>query len=135
VENEIICLDTSVLIDYYRKKKKENSFFFTLTKKYSLFAVSVISEYEIYIGSNTDQDIYWDDFFKMLSVFPFTSEIDKLAVKTAKQLKKKGIKLDVPDLFIGATALFNDIKLATLNKKHFEYFDKLILLTPAEITI
>jgi predicted nucleic acid-binding protein len=28
--NELICLDTSVLIDYFRKTNKENSFLFEL---------------------------------------------------------------------------------------------------------
>ncbi len=130
MENEIICLDTPVLIDFYRKKNKENSFFFALTKKYSLFAVSVVTEYEIFVGSNTEQDFYWDDFFRMLTVLPYTSDINKLTIKIVRQLKKKGITLDVPDLYIGSTALYNNFKLATLNKKHFELINNLILITP-----
>ena len=53
---ELILLDTSILIDYFRKKNKRNSDFFQLveTKKY-FFAVSVITEYEIYIGATNDQ--------------------------------------------------------------------------------
>jgi tRNA(fMet)-specific endonuclease VapC len=47
--NELICLDTSVLIDYFRKTNKENSFLFELTKRYSRFAVSAITEFEILI--------------------------------------------------------------------------------------
>lgn len=130
MENEIICLDSSVLIDYFRKKKKENSFFYQLTKKYSLFAVSVISEYEIYSGSNFEQDIFWNDFFKTLNVLPFNPEVNKISIKIQRQLKTKGLNIDIPDLFIGSTALYNKMKLATLNKKHFEHIDKLILITP-----
>jgi tRNA(fMet)-specific endonuclease VapC len=130
MENEIICLDSSVLIDFFRKKKKENSFFYDLTKKYSLFAVSVISEYEVYSGSNAEQDIFWDRFFKTLSILPFNSEVNKFSIKTLRQIRRKGLNIDVPDLFIGSTALYNKMKLATLNKKHFEHIENLVLITP-----
>jgi tRNA(fMet)-specific endonuclease VapC len=36
MENEIICLDTSILIDFYRKRLKEKSTFYRLTKVYNL---------------------------------------------------------------------------------------------------
>jgi tRNA(fMet)-specific endonuclease VapC len=130
MENKIICIDTSVLIDYFRKKKKENSFFFELTKKYSLFAVSVITECEVYSGSNLEQDIFWNDFFKTLNVLPFTSEVNKLTFNILRQIKRKGLNIDIPDLFIGSTALYNKMKLATLNKKHFENIVNLQLIAP-----
>lgn len=95
-----------------------------------MFAVSAISEYEVYFGSNAEQDIFWNDFFKILNVLPFTSDVNKLAIKTVRQLKRKGLNIDIPDLFIGSTALYNEMKLATLNKKHFEHIDKLIIITP-----
>ena len=44
MENSIVCLDTSVLIDYYRKKDKSKSLFFKLTEKYSVFAVFTVTE-------------------------------------------------------------------------------------------
>ena len=52
MENQVICLDTSVLIDYFRKVIKSKSFFYELTNEFDLFAVSAITEYEIYYGSN-----------------------------------------------------------------------------------
>ncbi len=62
---EIVCLDTSILIDYYRKKNKSRSQFFKLTHTYDSFAVSAITEYKIYIGSNKEQDQFWDEFLVM----------------------------------------------------------------------
>lgn len=47
MEKQLICLDTSVLIDYFRKKDKTKSFFYALADEYDSFAVSVITEYEI----------------------------------------------------------------------------------------
>ncbi len=59
----MICLDTSVIIDYYRKKDKAKTFFYQLTEKYERFAVSAITEFEIYQGSNPERDEFWDTFF------------------------------------------------------------------------
>lgn len=129
MESEIICLDTSVLIDYFRKKNKKKTFFYELTDSNTLFAVSVITEYEIYFGSNNEQDMFWNNFFKILTVLPYNSHTNKLSISIARRLKKKNKMIDIPDLFIGATALSNDLKLATLNPKHFENIDDLKLIT------
>jgi len=123
-------LDTSVLIDYFRKKNKENSFFYELTKSNTFFAVSVVTEFEIYIGSNEHQEKFWSDFFEMTTVLPYNSDVNKFSIKISKELKIKNKQIDIPDLFIAATALANNMKLATLNKKHFENIEKLQLLTP-----
>jgi predicted nucleic acid-binding protein len=125
----IVCLDISVLIDYYRKKDKSKSLFFKLTKDHSLFAVSAITEYEIYSGSNPEQDKFWNEFFKLILVLPFDSETNKIAVKIARELKAKSKSIEIPDLFIASTALKNNLKLATLNQKHFERVTGLALLT------
>jgi len=77
MEDPIICLDTSVLIDFYRKKDKSQSLFFKLTEQYSIFAVSAITEYELYLGNSQEQNIFWDDFFSRVIVLPFDSKAVK----------------------------------------------------------
>lgn len=59
MENEIICLDTSILIDFFRKKKKEYSVLYELSQKYVTFATSVITEYEIFTGSTKEQQVFF----------------------------------------------------------------------------
>jgi predicted nucleic acid-binding protein len=61
--DEIICLDTSILIDFFRKEKKEKSIFYQLSQSHQFFAVSVITEYEIFTGSNSSQQKFWEEFF------------------------------------------------------------------------
>jgi len=129
MEDTLICLDTSVLIEYYRKTEKENSFLFQLTDKYGSFAISVITEYEIYVGSNTEQDAFWNDFFEEVKVLPFDSEINRTAIELYRSLKRERKLIDIPDLLIGATALFYNLPLATLNEKHFERIKELSLKT------
>ena len=120
MENEIICLDTSILIDLYRKKNKEKTAFFQLTSKYNLFAVSVITEFEIMIGATPEQIHFWDDFFSRVTILPFDKKSNDQAISIYKQLKQTSKLIELPDLLIGATALGNQRKIATLNKKHFE---------------
>ena len=128
MEEKIICLDTSVLIDYFRKVNKSKSFLYELTKEYDLFAVSVITEYEIYYDSNDDQDLYWDEFFSKIVSLPYNSETNRVTTKIERELKRKNKKIDKPDLMIAGTAIANNMKLATLNVKHFERIDELELI-------
>jgi tRNA(fMet)-specific endonuclease VapC len=117
-----------VLIDYFRKKDKSKSFFFELTKTYNLFAVSVITEYEILIGSKLETDEFWVAFFDRITVLPFDKNANQAAVNIFKQLKKENKLIEIPDILIGATAQASNIKLATLNKKHFERIKSLEII-------
>jgi tRNA(fMet)-specific endonuclease VapC len=129
---ELICLDTSVLIDFFRKKDKRNSFFFELSKNYNLFAVSVITEYEILTGSKNETDPFWMSFFEKVTVLPFDEAAMQTAVSIYKQLKKDNKLIEIPDILIGSSALVNQIKLATLNAKHFERIKGLELIFKKE---
>ncbi|MDR2147435.1 MAG: type II toxin-antitoxin system VapC family toxin [Tannerella sp.] len=128
MENKLICLDTSVLIDYYRKKNKAKSLFYQLTERYMLFSVSAISEYEIYMGSTEIQNIFWNEFFDKITIFPFDSKTAQIAVKIQQNLKRANKVVDIPDLLIAATAIRNNLPLATLNRKHFERIDGLQII-------
>ncbi len=126
--NEIICLDTSILIDFYRRTVKEKSVFFQLTTKYNLFAVSIVTEYEIMIGANAQQAEYWTGFFDRVTILPFNKAANDAAIEITKHLKATNKLIEVPDIFIGATALSNNMKMATLNQKHFARISGLVIV-------
>ncbi len=128
MKEEIICLDTSILIDFFRKTKRENSAFHKLKQKYSLFAVSIVTEYEIFVGSNEAQREIWNKFFKEVTVLDFNKSANEEAIKIHNQLKRKSKLIEMPDIFIAATAVSNSMKLATLNTKHFDRIDNLELV-------
>ena len=129
MENELICLDTSVLIDYFRKTKKENSFFYNLSNGYSQFAVSVITEFEIYCGVKPDQRSFWDNLFSQFQILPFDSQTNKEAVQIYQSLKRKSKLIEMPDILIGATSKAHGLKLATINTKHFDRIEGLALIS------
>jgi tRNA(fMet)-specific endonuclease VapC len=124
----MILLDTSILIDYFRKQNKSKSILFNLFSKYNEFAVSVITEYEIYKGSNEIQNKFWEEFFKGIKKIALDSEIIKRAVVLEIELKRKNLLIDIPDLFIAATAINENISLSTLNTKHFERVNTINLI-------
>ena len=126
--SELILLDTSILIDFFRKKDKSKSKFYSLTTKYTLFAVSVITEYEIFTGASDSTLEYWNIFFDQVMVLPLERITTQNAVKIFKQLKHENKLIEIPDILIGSTAIVNKIKLATLNRKHFERIEGLDII-------
>ena len=129
MENKVICLDTSILIDYFRKTNKQNAFLTDLIDRYDQFAVSVITEFEIYSGATEQQIEFWDHFFQQIEILPLDSNAIQQASLLFKQLKAQNKLIDMPDLFIAATAITNDLTLATLNVKHFNRIEQLELIT------
>ena len=118
-------VDTSILIDYYRKTDKENSVWIKLVRQGYKFSISAITKYEIFWGANEDQLEFWQDVLKAITVIPFDeASVDK-AVKINISLKRKRKQIAIADLFIAATAISHDLSFATFNKKHFDRIDGL----------
>lgn len=127
MEKITICLDTSVLIEYFRKKRKEQSLFYKLADQYERFAISAITEFEIRSGIKKEQVKAWEEILVNIEVLAFDTGASRIAVALQQELKKKRKQLDIADLFIAATALRYNTPMATLNKKHFARVDELIL--------
>ena len=119
MEGEIVCLDTSILIDYFRKKNKENSFFYKLIELGYSFSVTSITTFQIYRGIIAQQRSFWDDLFRRIEVLSFDEEASKMAATLLQKLNSRNNPLALSDLFIAAIAIQNKQRLVTLNKKHF----------------
>lgn len=128
MESKIILLDTSILIDYFRKTNKENSFWISLVRQGYCFAVSAVTKYEIYAGATEAQLAFWNKIFQTITVLPFDDLVSEKAVEINQKFKKKRKQIDIADLFIAATATANELTIATLNKAHFERIDELIMV-------
>ena len=126
--DKLILVDTSILIDFYRKTDKTNSVWISLVKQEYEFAISVISKQEIYSGATASQMSFWDSVLQKITVIPFDNNTAGIAVDINNELKRKRKQIDIADLFISATAVLYDIPFATLNKKHFDRIDKLKVL-------
>lgn len=126
----MILLDSSVLIDLFRKKDKQKSFFFKLLDKEENFAISSITHYEIGVGNKKSNSDYWNDLYNNLTVIPFDENCSETAIEIYLDLRKKNRLIDLADLLIGATSVTHGITLATLNKKHFDRIVNIELIYP-----
>jgi tRNA(fMet)-specific endonuclease VapC len=126
--DKLILVDTSILIDYYRKTNKANSIWFTLVKQEYEFAISAVTKYEIYSGATPSQLTFRDSILQQITILPFDENTVDIAVRINEDLKRKRKQIGIADLFISATALLYDLPFATLNKKHFDRIDKLNVL-------
>lgn len=80
------------------------------------------------IGAKAEEIDFWKDFFGQVTILPFDKLASDIAIEITKELKKRNNLIEIPDIFIGATALARKIKIATLNKKHFERISGLELI-------
>jgi predicted nucleic acid-binding protein len=92
------------------------------------FAISAITKYELYSGATPGQITFWDSILSTISIIPLDESCIDAAVQINTSLKQKRKQIDLADLFIGATAIRNNLSLATLNKKHFERIDTLSIV-------
>ena len=127
----LICLDSSVLIEYFRKKNKSETLFPKLSLRYSGFIIPVVVHYEIYSGSTTHQNAFWDNLFADFLLLPFTAPVSNKAISISRELKTRNSIVDFKDLIIAASALNHGFPLATLNEKHFNKIRGLHLVTPS----
>jgi tRNA(fMet)-specific endonuclease VapC len=126
--DKIIMVDTSILIDYYRKTDKDNSVWVSLVRQGYKFVISSITKYEIYSGATQSQLDFWQKVLQAIEVIPFDESSVNTAVEINASLKRKRKQIDLADLFIAASALTYSLPISTLNRKHFERIDKLIIL-------
>ena len=90
---KIILVDTSILIDYYRKTDKEKSAWVSLVRQGYSFAISVVTKYEIYSGATSNQLSFWNSVLQAISVIPLDEKSADTAVAINNTLKRSANKL------------------------------------------
>lgn len=115
----MILLDSSILIELFRKKEKDKTLFYSLAKSNKTLCISSITYYEIGIGNRKLHLDYWEKLSKNLKIIPFDKECSDNAISIYLDLLKKNKVIDLADILIGATAITHNIPIATLNEKHF----------------
>ena len=121
-------VDTTILIDYFRKTDKQKTRLVQLSERFEKLCISSITEFEIYSGATISQLDFWNNLLKNVEVHSFDSKSAQVAVKILQDLKRLRKTIDKPDLFIAATAISNNVTLDTLNRKHFNKIAELSLL-------
>ena len=124
---EIICLDTNILIQYWRAKDKGKTKLVSLQSQYE-FAVSVIVAYELLRGDNSAEDHFWKTFFAQVTILDMDIECAEIAGGIYRHLKQNGNMIGVEDILIAAVAIKHKLKVATDNIAHFNRVPGLTIL-------
>lgn len=114
-----VLIDTSVLIDYFRKQKKHTTFFVQLARDYDI-AISVVTEFEWMVGFKDRELEFGRELLNNIDILPFDSGCAMKASDIYRQLKAKNQLVEIPDIFIAATSLSYNLPIATINKNHFK---------------
>lgn len=128
MENEIL-VDTSVIFEHLKAHNKDSTLLYRLSLKYSLCISSIIS-FELYCGAidNTKKMKEIRSLIGSFKIYDFTNFLSEISASIYLDLKSKGISIDTNDIFIAATALSNNLRLCTLNTKHFSEINNLKLI-------
>lgn len=119
MEDGIVLVDTSIVIDYIRSADKENTSFIKLFKQYEL-CISVISVFELNNGATTPQkqkDVA--TICENIEIIDFDYAMSQEASEIYRYLKSQNKLIEFRDILIAATALARKIKIATKNHKDF----------------
>ena len=123
-----VLTDTSVLIDFLRKKDKRDSALWKIRDKNECF-MSSITLFELKCGIKTERhssDI--ENLLKWIGTIPFDDETAEISSNIYQHLKGGKGLIEMRDIFIAATAIAQNLCVATLNNKHFERITDLRLL-------
>ena len=101
--DQIVMVDTSILIDYFRKKDKSKTRLFTLSQRFDSLCISSITAFEIYTSAKAEQVEFWKTMLANFILIPFDSDTAIVAVEIKAKLKKTRKSIDIADLFIAAT--------------------------------
>lgn len=123
--HKIILVDTSILINYYRKTDKPYSVWQKLVRQGYGFSISVVTKYEIYSGATKEQLDFWDNLMQAIKIIPLDETSVNEAVVVNAGLKRKRKQIGIADLFIAATGLAHCLPIATINKSHFDRIEGL----------
>lgn len=121
-------IDTSVFIEFLRSKHKQSTTLYNLPDNL-VYNLSSVTLFELYMGATTPDKVRdIETLIGGLNILPFSDDIAVKSGQIYHELRIKNRIIDFRDIFIAATCLVYNLPLATLNKKHFERVEGLLLV-------
>ncbi len=115
-------VDTDVLIWALRGRQPVIDLLATLGQQASEpLAISVISVFEVWAGRHESEEQMTAEFLAEFTHLGIDDEVALRAAELARFDRACGHSPSVPDLFVAAAALANDLTLVTYNSRHFDY--------------
>jgi predicted nucleic acid-binding protein len=117
---EGVMVDASVFIKHWRSKIRSETMLAQLTLQWQRLCVSAVAKYEVFVGVQDHDMDEWHHIFDGVTVLAFDGATIEVARDIFLQLKRENKMIDGRDIMIAATAMVNDMSLATLNRGHYE---------------
>ena len=117
-----LMVDSTILIDYFRKTDKNNSRLVNYFKNYDHLYIYSVTEFEVINGATPANLDFWNQILSRFIILDFDSKAARNATEIVRQLKTIRKSIDKPNLFIAATAVANGLTLDTANKKEFHSY-------------
>jgi len=121
-----VLIDTSILIEYFRKKNKKNTKLYSLVKANYSIATSSICYFEYLSGSKEGE--FDRLLFRYIEIIAFDAAQAEIAAASFRALKSKNELIEFRDILIASSAISNNIPIATMNTKHFKRIENLVIL-------
>jgi len=96
-----VLVDTSIIIDFFRKKKKDETLLHRLLKNSSTLYISVITYFELLCGAKSEALL--NDTIQLLQLFEiidFSEPEAKNAANIFQDLKSRNSMIGLADIFI-----------------------------------
>jgi len=113
-----ILLDTSILIDYYRKKKLQNLVGMNLS-------TITLLEFLRYYERPEERSRAKSLLESLFNVVPIDNDVVLEYCRIYREVQKQRLDVGDADLLIAATAIAKGLKLKIKNRKHFKPITKL----------
>jgi len=129
---KVTLIDTDILSYYLKGDLLVGKQVKHYLNHFSLLTISKITQYEILSGLEYKQAIRQIKQFEILladfEILPLSGNTIRTAAIEYGKLKRKGITIGNSDILIAATALSNNMTLATNNVKHFKHIEDLQII-------
>ncbi len=133
----MVCLDSDVLIDFFRNDKETVKKIIELKNRGLELATTTINSFELLKNSsklNIEEISKIKSFLRDTLIFDFDFNSSIKAAEIFDYLKLKGEPLDIADIMIAAITITNNQSLLTRNIKHFSRIAELKLESFAQIS-
>ncbi len=81
-----LMIDSTILIDYFRKTDKNNSRLISHFKNYNRLYISSVTEFEVINGATAEHLDFWDQMLLRFSILDFDSKAAREATIIVRQL-------------------------------------------------
>ena len=113
-------LDTDVII-WHLRGRRDVTRALTELQAFGVPSCSALSILEVQVGVKKGEEAKTDLFLGSLVVVDVTRKIADKAAVSIRELRAKGVTIDLPDAIIAATCLVHGLTLVTYNKKHYPF--------------